>query len=61
MTEAERRAAKIIALIEKQTKAATADPERARTMLIEEGIYTRKGNLRAKFGGGNASKVKSRT
>jgi len=38
-------------LIRARTEAMTSSPETARRMLIEEGIYTRKGNLRAEFGG----------
>lgn len=50
MTDAQRRAA-IIALIEKHTAANTVSKSIARESLISEGIYTKKGALRAAFGG----------
>ena len=50
MTDAQRRAA-IRAVIQKRTKAAVKSKAAARKALIEEGIYTRNGNLRREFGG----------
>ncbi|TXM69208.1 hypothetical protein FV218_17455 [Methylobacterium sp. WL69] len=50
MTDEKRRAA-IKALIVKRTAANTASPAAARAALIEEGIYTKDGELRATFGG----------
>jgi hypothetical protein len=50
----EQRNAAILKVLAEQTKAMTASPEAARKALIKEGIYTAKGNLRAKFGGGKA-------
>lgn len=50
MTLAQRNAV-LLKVLAEQTKAMTASPEVARNALIKEGIYTAKGNLRAKFGG----------
>ncbi|KQU02259.1 hypothetical protein ASG60_17340 [Methylobacterium sp. Leaf469] len=50
MTDEKRRAA-IKVLIAKRTAANTASPAAARAALIEEGIYTKDGELRATFGG----------
>lgn len=50
MTDAERRKA-IGKLIAKHTSIHTASKAVARKSLIDGGIYTRKGKLRAEFGG----------
>ena len=50
----EQRNRAILKVLAEQTKAKTSSPEAARRALIKEGIYTAKGNLRAKFGGGKA-------
>jgi len=51
MTHAQRNA-QIIRLIEEQTRIALESEKTARDTLIKEGIYTKKGKLRARFGGG---------
>lgn len=48
----EQRNAAILKVLAEQTKRKTASRAKARAALIKEGIYTPKGNLRAKFGGG---------
>lgn len=50
----EQRNKAILEVLAEQTKAKTSSPAAARAALIKEGIYTPKGNLRAKFGGGKA-------
>lgn len=50
MTDVQRRAA-IQALIKRHTAANTTSRAVARTSLIKEGIYTKKGALRVEFGG----------
>jgi hypothetical protein len=50
MTDTQRRQA-ITGLIESYTKLHSANRASARAALINEGIYTRKGKLRAEFGG----------
>jgi hypothetical protein len=47
---------KILKAIKAETKRATASPQAARALLIEEGIYTAKGKLRVEFGGKSAKK-----
>ncbi len=50
MTHAQRNQ-KILAAIDAVTERATASKKEARKTLIDEGIYTAKGTLRAEFGG----------
>ncbi len=50
MTDAQRRQA-IHDLIKRYTAEITVSKAAAREALIKEGIYTRKGKLRAEFGG----------
>ncbi len=50
MTDAQRREA-IEKLIAQYTSTHTASKAAAREALVSEGIYTRTGKLRAKFGG----------
>jgi hypothetical protein len=50
MTKAERNA-KIAKLIEARTKRGLKSKRAARAMLISEGIYTERGNLKKEFGG----------
>lgn len=50
MTHAQRNA-EIMRLIDAHTAAAVTSRKVARKTLIDEGIYTKKGKLRAKFGG----------
>jgi len=50
MTKAERNA-KIAKLIEARTKRGLRSKRAARAMLISEGIYTERGNLKKQFGG----------
>ena len=50
----EQRNAAILKVLAEQTKRNTKSPATARAALIKEGIYTAKGNLRVKFGGGKA-------
>ena len=60
MTNAERNQ-KIIKLIEARTKQGLRSRAAARKMLIDEGIYTEKGNLKKEFGGrGSASLARAR-
>ncbi|UZK64823.1 hypothetical protein [Sphingomonas sp. M1-B02] len=51
MTHAQRNAG-ILKMLEEETKRATVSKATARETLINEGIYTKKGKLRAEFGGG---------
>jgi len=51
MTDAQRREA-ILKIIKKKTEKMTVSKATARKALIDEGIYTQKGKLRAEFGGG---------
>ena len=51
MTHAQRNAG-ILKMLEEETKRATVSKATARAALINEGIYTKKGKLRAEFGGG---------
>ncbi|MGE0667681.1 MAG: hypothetical protein AB7O49_14080 [Sphingomonadales bacterium] len=44
-------------LIEKRTAAMMASPKAAREILIKEGIYTKKGELRTEFGGPKKTKA----
>ena len=50
----EQRNAAILKVLAEQTKQKSKSAATARAALIKEGIYTPKGNLRAKFGGGKA-------
>lgn len=50
MTHAERNA-KLLAIIAEETARAIESSATARDTLIAEGIYTKKGELRAAFGG----------
>lgn len=50
MTIAQRNA-EILKLLKDQTKRNTASKAAARKSLIDAGIYTKKGTLRAEFGG----------
>lgn len=50
MTHAQRNEA-IRKLIERRTKENTASRQAAREALIEDGIYTKEGKLRAEYGG----------
>jgi len=50
MTDAQRRTA-IMGLIERYTAENSVSKNVARTALINEGIYTKSGKLRAEFGG----------
>ena len=50
MTDAQRRVA-IQTLIKEHTAAHTTSRAVARTSLVNEGIYTKKGALRVEFGG----------
>lgn len=50
MTKAERNA-RITKLIEARTKRGLRSKRAAREMLISEGIYTQRGNLKKEFGG----------
>jgi hypothetical protein len=60
MTTAERNA-KIIKLIEARTKQGLRSRAAARKMLIDAGIYTKKGNHQKEFGGrGSASLARAR-
>ncbi len=56
MTHAERNAA-IKKLIEERTAKTTSSKEIARQTLIKEGIYTKKGNLTANYGGSYKKKT----
>lgn len=47
----EQRNAAILKALAEQTKRNTVSPETARAALIAEGIYTKDGQLRPKFGG----------
>lgn len=58
MTDAQRRTA-IQALIEKHTLANTVSKKVARDALINEGIYTKKGELRVEFGGASKKNNKA--
>ena len=60
MTIAERNQ-KIIKLIEARTKRGLKSKKAARDILIADGIYTKKGNLKKEFGGrGSASLARAR-
>lgn len=60
MTHAQRNQ-KIIDLIEARTKEGLRSREAARKMLIDAGIYTKKGNLKKEFGGrGSTSLARAR-
>ena len=50
MTDAQRRSA-VMTLIGQHTAASTVSKKVARATLIDEGIYTKKGQLRVEFGG----------
>lgn len=57
LTQAQRNAA-IKKLIKERTAVTSASREVARATLISEGVYTKKGRLRAEYGGtGKKSKV----
>ena len=45
------RNAEILKMLEDETKRATVSKATARATLINEGIYTKSGKLRAEFGG----------
>ena len=47
----EQRNAAILQALAEQTKRNTVSPDVARAALISEGIYTKDGQLRPKFGG----------
>lgn len=46
----------ILAQIEETTKRGMKSRKAARTILIDEGIYTPKGNLKKEFGGRGAAR-----
>jgi hypothetical protein len=48
----EERRARLLKFIAEYTKEKTATSKLARQTLIDEGIYNKKGQLRAEFGGG---------
>lgn len=54
MMDRAQRNEKILKTIAERTKQALASKQAAREMLIKEGIYTKKGKLRAEFGGGKS-------
>jgi len=56
MTSEAQRAA-IKKMIEDHTKAATTDQQTARDSLIQEGFYTKEGNLTEQYGGGKKKKT----
>lgn len=56
MTHAQRNQ-KILAAIAEETARALSSKKIARETLINEGIYTTKGQLRAEFGGSKKSKA----
>jgi len=56
MTHAQRNE-KILKILEEQTVRITATKASAREALIKEGIYTKRGKLRAEFGGGKRAAV----
>jgi len=58
MTHAQRNQ-KILDIIEKETARALQSKQIARKTLIEEGIYTKNGKLRAEFGGSQKKAVAS--
>lgn len=45
------RNAEIAKILESQTKRNTVSPAAARAALIESGVYTKRGKIRAIFGG----------
>ena len=59
MMDRAQRNEKILKAIAERTKQALTSKQAARQMLIDEGIYTKKGKLRAEFGGGKSGGVKS--
>lgn len=56
MTHAQRNQ-KILAAIAEETARAVSSKKVARETLINEGIYTAKGKLRAEFGGGKSGRA----
>jgi hypothetical protein len=48
----EQRNAEILRILDEQTKRNTVSRKIARDALIDEGIYTKRGQVRAEFGGG---------
>lgn len=56
MTRTERNQ-RIIEAIEAETASALVSKKTAREALINDGIYTKKGKLRAEFGGESAKKT----
>lgn len=58
MTNAQRNE-RILQAIAKQTKLAMASKKSARETLIREGIYTKKGKLRAEFGGSTKKELET--
>jgi hypothetical protein len=58
MTRAERNR-KIIEAMEAETTRALVSRQAARELLIKDGIYTKKGELRVEFGGERAKKKSS--
>lgn len=56
MTVAQRNQ-KILDAIARETERATTTKKAARDALISEGIYTKRGKLRAEFGGGKVKAV----
>lgn len=59
MMDRAQRNEKILKTIAERTKQALTSKRAAREMLIKEGIYTKKGKLRAEFGGGKSGGPKS--
>ena len=55
MTHAERNE-RILKAINAKTKRVVVSKKAARESLVEEGIYTKKGKLRAEFGGSEPKK-----
>jgi phosphosulfolactate synthase (CoM biosynthesis protein A) len=55
MTNAERNK-RILKAIDAKTKRVIVSKKAARESLVEEGIYTKKGKLRAEFGGNGSKK-----
>jgi hypothetical protein len=56
MMDQDTRRAKIRELIETYTQEKAATPAIARQTMINEGLYTKKGQFRAEYGGGPKAK-----
>lgn len=56
MTHTQRNA-EILRMLDEETARATVTKAAAREALIKEGIYTKRGKLRAEFGGGKKAIV----